>query len=365
MDPATTADLRRAYFDRASSPRLPVTDCSPSVFSMHRFCGAWIMRLLIISLHCVSWVLAWNSPIGNFVYENGLPSLLITSNTVTDRRMVMSRAAAAVMPMLLTPQMAEIPSDDVSRLQPILKLNVIEDNDSYSALTYSPPLQPSDPDAPLIVVLHGAGKNDLDIMQDLADPNGEHSGLIPSLIQSGKAPAELLTNFAVLAPYSYGKASFYEDPRSKLLKCIEFASTQMRFDPNRVFLFGFSDGATVAIELMTTRRFAGAVICSYGYSGRALPARALQRLTGLPMWVFHSADDVIFDIRKTSDRLVEQLRAVSSSSSADQIRYNRYDRDPEQLPPRVRGHSMGITASKLPEVYTWMLNQPPRISSPS
>lgn len=238
---------------------------------------------------------------------------------------------------------------------------------------------------PLIVVLHGAGRNDLDIRKDLADPNGEHAGLIPSLIASGQAPPVLLENFAVLAPYSQGRPSFYQDSRSQLLNFIEWAIKKNNdnssssssggiphFDPNRIFLFGFSDGATVAVELMTTRRFAGAVICSYGYTGGALPSKAVERLADLPMWVFHSADDVIFNV-SNSDRLVQQLRKSAADATTTRqkdddnddddtavlIRYNRYHQDPEQLPPRVRGHSMGITASKLPEVYDWMLQQPP------
>ena len=211
------------------------------------------------------------------------------------------------------------------------------------------------------MVLHGAGRNDLDIERDLADPSGEHAGLIPSLIASGQAPPILLENFAVLAPYSQGRPSFYQDSRSQLLKFIEWAkksdtTNMMAFDPNRIFLFGFSDGATVAVELMTTRRFAGAVICSYGYSGGSLPTKAAERLANLPMFVFHSVDDVIFDV-SNSDRLVQQLKMVSDRTMDIDtlIRYNRYDEDPEHLPARVRGHSMGITASKLPEVYEWML----------
>jgi dienelactone hydrolase len=72
------------------------------------------------------------------------------------------------------------------------------------------------------------------------------------------------------------------------------------FDPNLVILFGFSDGTTVAVELLTTRRFVGAVICSYGYCGQTLPSKAIKRLRHLPaVWVFHSADDVIFDVLLT------------------------------------------------------------------
>jgi predicted peptidase len=240
------------------------------------------------------------------------------------------------------------------------KLKVVQDPESYSALAYGS--QATDgAKKPLILVLHGAGKNDLEILSDLGDPQGEHAGLIPSLIASGQAPSGLLNRFAVLAPYSQGKASFYQDSRSKLLQFVDWAiqnqgtdQCPITFDPTQIILFGFSDGATVAVELLTTSRFAAGVICSYGYSGPALPSRALERLQNKPMWVFHSADDVIFDV-KNSDRLVEQLRSVNDKEGDDIIKYSRYDSDPENLPPRVRGHSMGITASKEAAVYEWIL----------
>lgn len=244
-----------------------------------------------------------------------------------------------------------------------LRLQVVKDPESYSALAYGGTTGDTK-SRPLILVLHGAGNNDLEILSDLGDPRGEHAGLIPSLIASGQAPSELLDNFAVLAPYSQGKPSFYQDSRSKVLQFVDWAiknqgtdQCPITFDPKRIVLFGFSDGATVAVELLTTSRFAGGVICSYGYNGPSLPSRALERLQNKPMWVFHSADDVIFDV-KNSDRLVEQLRSVNGGRS-DIIKYSRYDSDPENLPSRVRGHSMGITASKQPAVYEWILRVPP------
>jgi predicted peptidase len=338
---------------------------------MHRLHERWMVGILIFAHVC-----AWTSRPWNMILlelngeQNDADDVShLSSTTDPGRRAVLTRTVIATMPAAWTMQCIVAPSNAVEEdskdefIQSKSLLQIIRDQDSYSALSYSPPRTSSErPPPPLIVVLHGAGKNDLDIMQDLADPRGEHAGLIPSLIEAGQAPTELLDNFAVLAPYSYGKASFYQDPRSTLLKCIENASTQMDFDPNRIFLFGFSDGATVAVELMTTGRFAGAVVCSYGYSGTALPSYALERLSGRPMWVFHSADDVIFNVHTTSDRLVQQLRQVASSPNDNNeiIRYTRYEYDPEHLPARVRGHSMGITASKMPEVYTWMLNLPPR-----
>ncbi|KAG7356581.1 phospholipase/carboxylesterase [Nitzschia inconspicua] len=241
------------------------------------------------------------------------------------------------------------------------KLQIVADPKTYSSLAFAPPN--NNGKTPLILVLHGAGRNDQDIRQDLADPYGEHAGLIPSLIESGNAPHNLLQNFAVLAPYSYGKSSFYSDSRTKLLDFCDWAvqnqnteTLPIQFDPNRIILFGFSDGATVAVELLTTRRFAAGVICSYGYSGKTLPAAALDRLSNLPIWVFHSQDDVIFDVQN-SDRLVHQLETVNEKQGrSDMVRYSKYTKDPENLPPRVRGHSMGITASKMPELYDWMLH---------
>ena len=251
-------------------------------------------------------------------------------------------------------------------------LTEISDPNSYTALAYGPPPSSSSSSSskslpPLILVLHGAGKNDLNIWDDLASPNGEHRGLIPSLIESGNAPNELLQNFAILAPYSKGQDSFYQDSRSKLLGFVNWATANQNtpqcpsaFDPSRIWIFGFSDGATVAIELMTTKKFVGGIICSYGFSGKSLPPTALQRLANLPMSVFHSADDVIFDV-KNSDRLVEQLRSVSTTANDDSvIKYYRYKQDPEKdlVPASVRGHvSMAIVASKMPELYDWMLSK--------
>jgi predicted peptidase len=246
----------------------------------------------------------------------------------------------------------------------------VTDPQTYSALAYAPPKK-DETLVPLILVLHGAGRNDLDIWQDLANPKGEHAGLIPSLIASGRAPKELTDHFAVVAPYSYQKRSFYEEPRTKLLQFVNWVCSEAgrtagcppHVDPNRIFLFGFSDGATGGVELLTTRRFAGGVICSYGFTG-VLPDLALQRLTNLPLWVFHSADDVIFPV-ECSDRLVRRLQQANTKNGNDDsslVRYSRFDQDPEGgvMGSAVLGHTMGITASKMPELYQWMLSIPPK-----
>ena len=261
-------------------------------------------------------------------------------------------------------------------------LSLISDPDTYSGLIYTPPkyLLNDDAKLPLIVFLHGAGKNKRDAW-NLADIKGEHAGLIPSLISSGVAPKDLTNNFAMVAPYSEGKASLYEasyifffqaiflhhfpitmslqDPRRKVLDFIDWVSGKggqnagiPPIDPNRIYLFGFSDGATLTVELLTTGRFKAGVIAAYGFTG-TLPQMALDRLKGIPMWIFHSADDVIFPI-KCSDNLVMKLREVNGESEI--IKYSRFESDQEGFTGRVRGHSTGITASKNPEVYKWLLS---------
>lgn len=232
----------------------------------------------------------------------------------------------------------------------VRELVEVTDPETYSALVYSPPSERNS--LPPLVVLPGAGRNDKEAW-DLANLKGEHGGLIPSLIASGQAPKELTENFCVVAPYAAGKKSFYEEPRKKMLAFIEWFCRSSPVDTSRIFLFGFSDGATEVMELASTRRFAGCIVCSYGFTGD-LPALACERLKNIPVWVFHCADDVIFPV-KCSDKLVKRLKEVNSR---DVVRYSRFDKDQEGFTGSVRGHSSGITASRSAEIYSWLLALP-------
>ena len=63
-----------------------------------------------------------------------------------------------------------------------------------------------------------------------------------------------------------------------------------------------------------------------GYTGE-LPPLAAQRLSGVPLWCFHSADDVVFSVAN-SDRLVATLRRAGGDAGGDAVRYTRFERDP-------------------------------------
>ncbi|KAL7580714.1 hypothetical protein ACA910_000999 [Epithemia clementina (nom. ined.)] len=241
----------------------------------------------------------------------------------------------------------------------------VRDPNTYEALVYAPLSQTESEKLPLLLVLHGAGNNDQSAWS-LADINGEHSGLAPSLLASQRAPEILANTFCVVAPYvGDGKRSFYEEPRSKLLRFLDWvlsdegkaAGCPQNIDPCRICLFGFSDGATVAVELATTLRFQCVVVAAYGFTG-TLPKLGLERLERVPMWVFHSADDVIFPVR-CSDQLVQSLQTNHGSFTSQRenlVRYSRYSRDPEGCVGSFRGHCVGITASKNPDIYDWMLS---------
>jgi predicted peptidase len=98
--------------------------------------------------------------------------------------------------------------------------------------------------------------------------------------------------------------------------------------------FGFSEGANV--ELAT-----------YGFSG-VLPSRALSLLQNIPFWVFHSADDVIYNV-EFSDKLVRSLKSVAFDERF--VRYTRYEYDAGGFTGTIQG-----SASKNPELYAWMLS---------
>ena len=63
---------------------------------------------------------------------------------------------------------------------------------------------------------------------------------------------------------------------------------------------------------------------------------------------------VIFPVR-CSDQLVKNLR-LTNNDNQDIIKYSRFDKDQEGFAGTIRGHSTGITASKDPNIYEWLLS---------
>lgn len=153
--------------------------------------------------------------------------------------------------------------------------------------------------APLLVLLHGVGSNEHDLM-----------GLAPALdprflIVSARAPL-------TLGPESYGwyRVQFTADGPiidtaqaeqglQKMLAFVEELVGSYNVDPDRVYLMGFSQGCimSVAAALSQPRKFAGVV----GMSGRLLPgilekAASREELVNFPAMIVHGTEDRVLPI---------------------------------------------------------------------
>jgi len=288
----------------------------------------------------------------------------------------------------------------------------IKDPNTYSAVVYIPP-----PKAvkrrqrqireiesyPLLVVLHGAGTNNNEHDAIYEFTQGDHMMLPPYLLsqQTAPPPALLAENFITVAPYvGKDKRSLYDEPRSKILSFIDWFqswletrqvtpavldddddeeesdhsttwSSRVRIDQTKISLFGFSEGSILAVELATTRKFNAVILASYGYTG-ILPPRAIERLRGIPFWIFHSTSDDVYNI-SCSDRLVTSLLAASagegSSNDIFDVRERiKYTKLITSTPTKTRREDdvsivsgrehvrAALVASSSEDVYSWLLS---------
>lgn len=161
------------------------------------------------------------------------------------------------------------------------------------------PTRPVGGPAPLLLLLHGVGSNEQDLM-----------GLAPSLdprffIVSARAPIKL-------GPQSFGwyhvqftgtghiiDPEEAEHSRQLLLKFVDELADAYPIDSHRVFLMGFSQGCimSVAAALTAPQKFAGIV----GMSGRLLPdiltkAALAEQLKDLPILIVHGTFDSVLQI---------------------------------------------------------------------
>ena len=304
------------------------------------------------------------------------------------RQILQSIACLSLFQPLIHPKDAH--ASDVSEQQSPLprgKVFEIEDPNSFSAVVYIPPAKNGQKEQkiesfPVLVVLHGAGNNEhsalYEFTQASSTPPGDHLNLPPYLLSTQQAPVSLSENFVVVAPYAgKGKRSLYDEPRGKILSFVKWFNSwvesqtfegnggtndnKIAINRSKVSLFGFSEGSTLAVELATTRQFNGVIVCSYGFTG-ILPKMAVERLQGIPIWVFHSKADDIYDI-KCSNQLVDSLIAYEGGLDVfgvgNIIKYTK-------LIPASNAADMGgkgrehvraaLVASRSDEVFSWLMS---------
>ena len=155
------------------------------------------------------------------------------------------------------------------------------------------PRQASPRKPPLLVLLHGYGADERDLLSLV-------SQLDPRLaIASPRAP---------IAVGDGGYAWFWggdnavdlEDARRSVLLFLDRAVEALSADPRRVYIAGFSQGAmlTLAIVLTEPQKIAGAAVMSGRLSPgllRGLPA--IDFLRGFPLLITHGTEDTVTPIR--------------------------------------------------------------------
>lgn len=209
-----------------------------------------------------------------------------------------------------------------------------------------PPTAPSPGQPPLLLLLHGVGSHEGDLM-----------GLAPSLdgrayVVSARAPF-------TLAPGMYAWFQVQLDPmnpminpeqaetsRQMLIRFIDEAATAYGADPRRVYLLGFSQGAIMSLSVLLTRpeKVAGIVAMSGRILPEVLPQMAApEAMRGIPALVVHGIHDPVLPVhhgRAIRDRLADlpvdltyreyaMAHEVSAESLADVVAWlrDRLDRN--------------------------------------
>ncbi len=201
------------------------------------------------------------------------------------------------------------------------------------------PRQPSPGAPPLLLLLHGVGSHEGDLIQLAPYLDGRF------FVVSARAPV-------TLAPGMYAWFEVQLDPvrpiinpeqaessRKRLITFIDEAVNAYDLDPARVYLMGFSQGAIISLSVALTRpeKVAGVV----AMSGRVLPEIAPliappEALTGLPVFVAHGTDDRVLPIHhgRAARDLLQRLPVALS--------YREY----------VMGHQ--VSDESLAEIAAWL-----------
>jgi phospholipase/carboxylesterase len=161
------------------------------------------------------------------------------------------------------------------------------------------PAERSDKPAPVLLMLHGVGSNEQDLM-----------GLAPMLdprffVVSARAPITLQHGSYAWYHVQFTPHGHIINPeeaeasRARILQFMDEVNDSYNVDPERLYIMGFSQGCIMSVSAALTepRRFAGVV----GMSGRLLPdilekAAPHQILRGLPILIVHGTDDSVLSI---------------------------------------------------------------------
>jgi phospholipase/carboxylesterase len=207
---------------------------------------------------------------------------------------------------------------------------------------FQPSRRPADGPPPLLILLHGYGSNERDLV-----------GLAPYLdprfqIVSARAPHPLMQEGFAWFEISWTATDiaidFQQAERSRalLMRFIAEALAAYGGDPARVYLLGFSQGAIMSagVTLTEPELIAGTVLMSGRIPEEIRPQIAApERLTGKPFLVVHGTADTVLPIKngRASRAILETLPVA--------LTYHEYP----------MGHE--INAQSLADVTRWLDEQ--------
>jgi phospholipase/carboxylesterase len=166
---------------------------------------------------------------------------------------------------------------------------------------FQQPRQPPDGPPPLLLLLHGLGSNERDLvgLAPYLDPRFQIvSARAPhSIVPDGYAWFELGWTAANDITINFQQA---EQSRVLLVGFIAEALAAYGADPARVYLLGFSQGAimSASVALTEPELIAGTVLMSGRISEEIRPQiAAAERLAGKPFLVVHGIADTVLPIQ--------------------------------------------------------------------
>jgi phospholipase/carboxylesterase len=192
---------------------------------------------------------------------------------------------------------------------------------------------------PLLLMLHGVGSRERDLF-DLAEYLDRRFFIV-----SARAPNALGPDSYAWYPVEFTADDTIidfevaEDSRSILLRFIDELIEAYLVDPKRVYLMGFSQGATMSLSIALTRpdKVAGIVVMS----GRLLPEiRSMiadpTALTGLPIFMVHGRADPIVPIAQARATRAELAKLPVA------LTYHEY----------TMGHQ--VTVESMKDIVAWL-----------
>jgi phospholipase/carboxylesterase len=161
------------------------------------------------------------------------------------------------------------------------------------------PTRPSGGKASLLLLLHGLGSHEADLMGLAPDIDGRF------FVASARGPVTLApgayawfhTEFTPQGPVINPEEA--ERSRTMLIRFVDDLVEKYDLDPDRVYLMGFSQGAIIGLSVALTAPEALAGVVAM--SGRILPQVRAQiaapdRLAGLPVLVVHGRYDPLLPV---------------------------------------------------------------------